>query len=64
MEPSRCPFYTYASGRASTYGEQTLVLLKSLVEARGLDCRCYAAALMDAFGTDFDGYRCDACLFN
>lgn len=43
--------------RASSYGEQTLVLLRSLAEARGLDCRRYAETLWAAFGPGFDGYR-------
>lgn len=33
------------------------MLLQSLVEVGGLDCRLYAQALKDAFGADFDGYR-------
>ncbi|GIL86715.1 hypothetical protein Vretifemale_14962 [Volvox reticuliferus] len=35
MEPPRSPFYSYSSGRNSPYGEQTLVLLRSLAEGAG-----------------------------
>ncbi|GLC39730.1 hypothetical protein PLESTM_000933600 [Pleodorina starrii] len=34
-DPPRSPFYAYASGRNSPYGEQTLVLLRSLAEGSG-----------------------------
>ncbi|EFJ42871.1 hypothetical protein VOLCADRAFT_97046 [Volvox carteri f. nagariensis] len=35
MDPPRSPFYSYTSGRNSPYGEQTLVLLRSLAESAG-----------------------------
>ncbi|GLI69252.1 hypothetical protein VaNZ11_013830 [Volvox africanus] len=34
-DPPRSPFYSYTSGRNSPYGEQTLVLLRSLAEGAG-----------------------------
>ncbi|KAG2433550.1 hypothetical protein HYH02_012667 [Chlamydomonas schloesseri] len=59
MEPPRSPFYAYASGRNSPYGEQTLVLLRSLAESGGLDCGHYADTFEATFGltSGFDGYR-------
>jgi len=58
MEPPRSPFFTYASGRASPYGEQTAILLASLAARGGLDCVHYADAFALHFGDDeFDGYR-------
>ncbi|KAJ9525938.1 hypothetical protein QJQ45_009406 [Haematococcus lacustris] len=57
LNPPRSPFYAYASGRNSPYGEQTLVLLRSLAARQGLDCCSYALAFQDYFGDKFDGYR-------
>eukprot|EP00198_Chlamydomonas_reinhardtii_P003957 XP_001693293.1 predicted protein [Chlamydomonas reinhardtii] len=59
MEPPRSPFYAYASGRNSPYGEQTLVLLRSLAESGGLECGHYADTFEATFGpgSGFDGYR-------
>ncbi|KAG2442291.1 hypothetical protein HXX76_002377 [Chlamydomonas incerta] len=59
MEPPRSPFYAYASGRNSPYGEQTLVLLQSLADSGGLECGHYADTFEATFGpgSGFDGYR-------
>ncbi len=57
-DPPRSPFYRYASGRNSPYGEQTLVLLHSLAARGGLDCVAYANAFAAHFAEGaFDGYR-------
>lgn len=54
------PFLTgYSSGRNSPYGEQTLLLLQSLAQQQGLDCRAYAQAYYEAYSSGeggFDGY--------
>ncbi|KAI8470947.1 MAG: ADP-ribosylation/Crystallin J1 [Monoraphidium minutum] len=58
LDPPQSPFLPgYGVGRASPYGEETLVLLRSLAAAGGLDCRAYAAMYAGAFGEGFDGYR-------
>ncbi|KAG2498090.1 hypothetical protein HYH03_003848 [Edaphochlamys debaryana] len=59
LDPPRSPFYSYASGRNSPYGEQTLALLRSLAEQGGLHAGAYADTFEAAFGPDsgFDGYR-------
>ncbi len=57
LDPPRSPFYAYASGRNSPYGEQTLALLRSLAERRGLSCDHYAEVFAATFGEGFDGYR-------
>lgn len=57
LDPPRSPFYAYASGRNSPYGEQTLALLRSLAERRGLSCDHYAELFAATFGEGFDGYR-------
>ncbi len=61
FEPPQSPFFSYLSGRASPYGEQSLELLASLVEQRGLHPLRYAKALARRFGQGWDGYR-DASL--
>lgn len=58
MQPPASPFFEYACGRASPYGEQTAVLARSLAAAGGLDCCAYAALLFQALGPGFVGYRC------
>ncbi|KXZ44235.1 hypothetical protein GPECTOR_70g465 [Gonium pectorale] len=57
MDPPRSPFYAYPSGRNSPYGEQTLVLLRSLAECRGLEAEHYAELFAGMFGPGFEGYR-------
>ncbi|PNH12277.1 Crystallin J1A [Tetrabaena socialis] len=59
MDPPRSPFYAYASGRNSPYGEQTLALLRSLADQGGLHGGAYADTFAAVFGPDsgFDGYR-------
>lgn len=55
-DPVVSPFLQqYSTGRCSPYGEQTLVLLRSLAEQRGLHCDRYAALYAEAY-TGFDGY--------
>lgn len=61
FQPPQSPFFSYESGRASPYGEQTLALLASLVDRQGLHPLRYAEALARQFGTGWDGYR-DASL--
>lgn len=61
FQPPQSPFFSYESGRASPYGEQTLALLASLVDQQGLHPLRYAEALARQFGTGWDGYR-DASL--
>lgn len=51
------PFLTgYSSGRNSPYGEQALLLLQSLAEQRGLDCRHYAELYYNSYSDGFEGY--------
>lgn len=57
QDPPRSPYYTYAVGRNSPYGEQALVLLRSVAGAGGLDCIDYAHKFGAYFGAGFDGYR-------
>ena len=55
--PPASPYFDYASGRASPYGEQTAVLARSLAACGGLNCRAYAALLFQTLGSGFEGYR-------
>jgi hypothetical protein len=57
MEPCQSPSFTYEAGRNSPYGEQSLVLLRSLSCSQGLSCRVYAEAFSSAFGEGYEGYR-------
>mmetsp|Transcript_31082 Transcript_31082/g.80970 ORF Transcript_31082/g.80970 Transcript_31082/m.80970 type:complete len:576 (+) Transcript_31082:133-1860(+) len=57
LDPPRSPFYSYASGRNSPYGEQVLVLLQSIAKCGGLDCCQYAASFAQAFQDTNGGYR-------
>lgn len=51
------PFLTgYSSGRNSPYGEQALLLLQSLAEQQGLDCRHYAELYYSSYTEGFEGY--------
>jgi len=57
-EPSQSPFLPqYSCGRNSPYGEQTLLLLQSLAEQKGLHCGRYADLYHSSYSSkDFDGY--------
>eukprot|EP00775_Hariotina_reticulata_P011315 gene11315-11465_t len=57
-EPVQSPFLPqYSCGRNSPYGEQTLLLLQSLAEQRGLHCGRYADLYYSSYSSkDFDGY--------
>lgn len=57
FDPPQCPFFDYPPGSPSPYGQQTLVLRRSLAAAGGLHCGRYAEDLFLAFGGDFGGYR-------
>lgn len=58
-EPPQSPFFSYASGRSSPYGEGAAVLLRSLARENGaFDARAYAALYAAQFADgSFDGYR-------
>lgn len=57
FDPVQSPFLSgYSSGRNSPYGEQTLLLLRSLAEQGGLDCRHYAQLYYDSYSDGFEGY--------
>jgi ADP-ribosylglycohydrolase len=57
LDPPCSPFYSYAVGRNSPYGEQTLVLIESLSRMGGLDCTDYISTFTSAFSDGFEGYR-------
>lgn len=61
LDPPANIFFTYDSGRNSPYGEQALVLLKSLAENDGLHVQNYTRAFHDFFGGDWCGYRDASC---
>ncbi|XP_021359058.1 crystallin J1A-like [Mizuhopecten yessoensis] len=50
LPESRCPFYSLPTGRYSSYGDQTFVLLKSMVENKGLNTDHYKKSLYERFG--------------
>ncbi|XP_060071839.1 crystallin J1A-like [Ylistrum balloti] len=50
LPESRCPFYSLPTGRYSSYGDQTFVLLKSMVENKGLNTEHYKKSLYECFG--------------
>ncbi|XP_033743115.1 crystallin J1A-like isoform X2 [Pecten maximus] len=50
LPESRCPFYTLPTGRYSSYGDQTFVLLNSMVENKGLNTDHYKKSLYERFG--------------
>lgn len=57
FDPVQSPFLSgYSSGRNSPYGEQTLLLLRSLAEQGGLDCGHYAQLYYDSYSDGFEGY--------
>lgn len=57
-DPPQSPYFSYASGRASPYGEQADLLLTSLVKEEGLHPCHYAEALVEMYGRGgWDGYR-------
>jgi len=41
----------------SPYAEGTMVLLRSVAQCGGLDCRAYARLVQGTFGDGFEGYR-------
>lgn len=51
------PLHHPPSNNQRSYGEQTLVLLRSLAARRGLDCVDYANRFEAYFGASFEGYR-------
>ncbi|WIA13004.1 hypothetical protein OEZ85_006614 [Tetradesmus obliquus] len=54
VQSSFLPMYT--TGRNSPYGEQTLLLLRSLAEQAGLHCGRYAELYGASYSSGFDGY--------
>ena len=56
-QPPQSPFFSYAHGRPSPYGEQTLLLLHSLHHHRGLHPSLYAQAYAKQYGKGWEGYR-------
>ncbi|KAK7094696.1 crystallin J1A-like [Littorina saxatilis] len=53
-EPSQNPFYRIPVGRHTCYGDQAYVILKSLVDKKGVDCEALKAATYDWFGPKSD----------
>lgn len=53
-EPSANPFYLRPTGSHSCYGDQSFVILKSLVENKGLDVKSLQKSTYDFFGPDSD----------
>ncbi|XP_060078009.1 crystallin J1A-like [Ylistrum balloti] len=53
-EPSANPFYCIPTGRQSGYGDQAYVILKSLVENKGLDIQSLKNATYTFFGPESD----------
>lgn len=51
-EPSANPFYRLPSGSQSCYGDQSFVILKSLVESKGLDVKHLRKLTYDCFGSN------------
>lgn len=51
-QPSQNPFYTLPTGHLSGYGDQSYVILKSLVENKGLDLEALKKSTLDWFGPD------------
>lgn len=51
-EPSQNPFYRIPVGQATCYGDQAYVILKSLVDKRGVDVSDMKAATYTMFGPD------------
>ncbi|XP_069120775.1 crystallin J1A-like [Argopecten irradians] len=51
-EPSANPFYCIPTGRQSGYGDQAYVILKSLVENKGLDVQSLKDATYKFFGPE------------
>ncbi len=57
FDPVQSPFLSgYSSGRNSPYGEQTRLLLRSLAEQKGLDCRAYAQLYYNSYSDGFEAY--------
>jgi len=56
-QPPRSPFFSYPHGRPSPYGEQTLLLLRSLHHDLGLRPSLYARAYAEQYGEGWEGYR-------
>ncbi|XP_067889082.1 selenoprotein J isoform X2 [Heterodontus francisci] len=56
VDPSQGLFYRRPTGAQSGYGDQTLALLKALVEGKGFDVQLYRQQLYKTFGpnTDYD----------
>ena len=52
FRPPSCPFYSYTHGSATPYGDQSFVLLRSIVEASGLSPSHYAALNYAHFASD------------
>ncbi|KAK3087979.1 hypothetical protein FSP39_013035 [Pinctada imbricata] len=53
-EPSANPFYRIKTGKLSCYGDQSYVILKSLVDCNGLDMRDLNKRTFEMFGPDSD----------
>ncbi|OWF44538.1 crystallin J1A-like [Mizuhopecten yessoensis] len=53
-EPSANPYYCIQTGRQSGYGDQAFVILKSLVENKGLDIQSLKDATYNFFGPESD----------
>ncbi|XP_076436592.1 crystallin J1A-like [Babylonia areolata] len=51
-EPSQNPFYRIPVGRPTCYGNQAYVILRSLVDKRGVDCEDLKAATYKSFGPE------------
>ncbi|KAL8598180.1 hypothetical protein ACOMHN_043251 [Nucella lapillus] len=51
-EPSQNPFYRILVGRHTCYGDQAYVILKSLVEKKGVDCEDLKRATYKWFGPE------------
>lgn len=51
------PFFSYEGGRNSPYGEQAVVLLRSLVVEGGLQPTAYAKETCRVYGEGWTGYR-------
>jgi len=55
VDPSANPFYTLPTGRFSVYGDQTYLLLRSLVKHHGLDPTAYSKEFAAFFGNEGEG---------
>ncbi|XP_078063971.1 selenoprotein J, partial [Mustelus asterias] len=54
VDPGQGPFYRQPTGAQSGYGDQTLALLKALVEGKGFEAQLYRQQLYKTFGPNSD----------